>query len=88
VDDKRELPLDQQKEVVTALGGTRKLRTIGNKWSHFQTEYFKTNTQPYYVLLSPDGQLLTQPRGYTPEEKEYAGFLQCGKDAFYALSQK
>jgi len=88
VDDKRELPLDQQKEVETALGGTRKLRTIGNKWSHFQTEYFQTNTQPYYVLLSPDGQLLTQPRGYTPEEKEYAGFLQCGKDAFYALSQK
>lgn len=86
VDDKRELPANQQIEVETALGGTRKLRTIGNKWSHFQTEYFRTNTQPYYVLLSPDGQLLAHPRGYTPEEKQYAGFLQCGKDAFSRLS--
>lgn len=86
VDDKRELPEDQQIEVESALGGTRKLRTIGNKWSHFQTEYFQTNTQPYYVLMSPDGQLLAQPRGYTPEEEQYAGFLQCGKDAFSRLS--
>lgn len=86
VDDKRELPQDQQIEVESALGGTRKLRTIGNKWSHFQTEYFQTNTQPYYVLMSPDGQLLAQPRGYTPEKEQYAGFLQCGKDAFSRLS--
>jgi thiol:disulfide interchange protein DsbD len=86
VDDKRALPQAEQVEVPTSLGGTRKLRTIGNKWSHFQTEYFQTNTQPYYVLLSPDGQLLSQPRGYTPEEEQYAGFLQCGKEAFYRLS--
>ena len=88
VDDRQELPADQQVEVKHALGGTRKLRTVGNKWSYFQIEYFQTNTQPYYVLLSPDGQLLTQPRGYTPEEETYAGFLQCGKDAFSRLSMK
>jgi thiol:disulfide interchange protein DsbD len=88
VDDRQELPTDQQVEVKHALGGTRKLRTVGNKWSYFQIEYFQTNTQPYYVLLSPDGQLLTQPRGYTPEEETYAGFLQCGKDAFTRLSLK
>lgn len=88
VDDRQELPTDQQVEVKSALGGTRKLRTVGNKWSYFQTEYFQTNTQPYYVLLSPDGQLLTQPRGYTPEQETYAGFLQCGKDAFTRLSMK
>lgn len=88
VDDREELPADQQVEVKNALGGTRKLRTVGNKWSYFQTEYFQTNTQPYYVLLSPDGQLLTQPRGYTPEQETYAGFLQCGKDAFTRLSMK
>ncbi|MDX2070659.1 MAG: cytochrome c biogenesis protein CcdA [Haliscomenobacter sp.] len=88
VDDRQELPAEQQVEVKNALGGTRKLRTVGNKWSYFQTEYFQTNTQPYYVLLSPDGQLLTQPRGYTPEQETYAGFLQCGKDAFTRLSMK
>ena len=88
VDDRQELPIKDQIEVESALGGTRKLRTVGNKWSHFQTEYFQTNTQPYYVLLSPDGQLLTQPRGYTPEEEQYAGFLRCGKAAFTQLSEK
>lgn len=86
VDDKRELPKAQQIEVETALGGTRKLRTIGNKWSHFQTEYFKTNTQPYYVLLSPDGQLLAEPLGGMQEKNLYGSFLQCGKDAFSRLS--
>jgi thiol:disulfide interchange protein len=82
VDDKRELPAEQQVEVPTGLGGTRKLRTIGNKWSHLQTEYFQTNTQPYYVLIDTEGNLLTKPRGYTPVDQEYADFLRCGKEAF------
>jgi thiol:disulfide interchange protein DsbD len=86
VDDKRELPEDQQIVVNTTNGYTRKLRTIGNKWSHFQTEYFATNTQPYYVLLTPNGQVLAQPRGYTPDEATYGAFLNCGKAAFKQLT--
>ena len=88
VDDKRELPEKDQIVVETAQGGTRKLRNIGHKWAHFQTEYFKTNSQPYYVLLSPDGQLLTNPLGGMQEKELYGNFLQCGKDAFTRLSMK
>ncbi len=88
VDDKRELPEEEQIVVETAQGGTRKLRNIGHKWAHFQTEYFKTNSQPYYVLLSPDGQLLTNPLGGMQEKNLYGNFLQCGKDAFTRLSMK
>jgi thiol:disulfide interchange protein len=88
VDDKRELPEKDQIVVETAQGGTRKLRNIGHKWAHFQTEYFKTNSQPYYVLLSPDGQLLTNPLGGMQEKELYGSFLQCGKDAFTRLSMK
>ena len=88
VDDKRELPAEEQIEVPKITGGTRKLRTVGQKWSHFQTEYFKTNSQPFYVLMSPEGQLLNAPIGYTPDAKDYSAFLQCGKDTFLRLASK
>lgn len=82
VDDKTELPEEQQITVTQEGGNTRKLRTVGNKWSYLQTSYFKTNSQPYYALLSPDGQLLNKPVAYTPEVSTYADFLKCGLDAF------
>lgn len=81
VDDKKTLPENEQVLVNRINGGTRKLENYGHKWAHFQTQFFKTNSQPYYVLLSPDGkQILNSPVGYTPDEDEYAHFLQCGLD--------
>lgn len=88
VDEKIDLDAAEQLEVVKATGGKRKLQNSGNKWSHFQTEYFNANSQPMYVLLSPQGKLLNNPVGYTPDEKEYASFLQCGLDAYKSLNQK
>lgn len=79
VDDKKALPEEQRVLVNRINGGTRQLENYGHKWSHFQTQFFKSNTQPYYVLLSPDGkQVLNQPVGYTPNKKEYATFLEEG----------
>ncbi len=85
VDEKIELPEEEQIVVEQVTGGTRKLRRVGDKWSHFQTEYFHTNSQPYYVLLSPEGHLLTRPVGYTPDPAAYADFLECGLNAFAQL---
>ncbi len=83
VDDKKPLPEEEQVEVLRPQGGVRLLRNVGHKWAHFQTQFFKTNAQPYYVAVSPDGQeLLNQPVGYMPNAVEYAAFLQCGIDAF------
>jgi thiol:disulfide interchange protein DsbD len=89
VDDKEDLPdIEQQTVTQSHNGQQRRLRRVGDKWSHFQAEYFKANTQPYYVLLSPDGQnLLTQPRGYTPNEDEYANFLRCGLENYQRLTE-
>jgi thiol:disulfide interchange protein len=89
VDEKIELPEDEQVEVIyTKLGGQkRKLRTYGNKWSYFQTEFFEANTQPFYVLVSPDGKVLNKPVGYTPDAEEYANFLECGLETFERLTQ-
>jgi thiol:disulfide interchange protein DsbD len=75
VDDKTPLPETEQR-VSTCTG--KKIRTIGNKWSEYQTCTYKTNTQPYYVLLSHTGRLLNEPVGYTPDAAEYKKFLEEG----------
>ena len=83
VDDKKELPKEEQIEVNRINGGARLLDNYGHKWAHFQTQFFQTNSQPYYVLLSPDGkQILNQPVGYTPNEQDYTAFLSCGLSVF------
>ncbi len=88
VDEKITLPEEDQIVVQKKSGNKQKLRTYGNKWEHFQSEYFNNNSQPYYVLLSPDGKLLNQPVGYTPDVEEYASFLDCGLDVFKELQSE
>lgn len=82
VDEKINLPEEQQIVVNRLNGAKRKLQTYGHKWSHFQELFFQTNSQPFYVLLSPEGKLLTNPVGYTPEDQDFADFLRCGKETF------
>jgi len=86
VDDKQELPEDQKLTVKRLGGGARVLENYGHKWAHFQTQFFQSNSQPYYVLVSPDGKtVLNAPVGYTPDEDEYKAFLECGLEGFNAL---
>jgi len=85
VDDKIKLPEEQQGVFEYQAGDEvkkKKIKTIGNKWATFQTQVFNNNSQPYYVMLSPDGFLLGNPVGYTPDVEEYADFLDCGINAF------
>lgn len=85
VDDKVMLPEEQQ-GVFEYMAGEemkkKKIKTIGDKWATFQTQVFNNNSQPYYVMLSPDGYLLGNPVGYTPSVEEYSDFLDCGIAAF------
>ncbi len=78
VDEKIELPEEEQVVLPMKSGGSKKMRTTGNRWAYLQTEYFNINAQPYYVLMTADGQLLNNPVPYTPDKKEYAQFLDCG----------
>ena len=75
VDDKTPLPADQQ-TISTTTG--KKIKSTGNKWSDMQASIYKTNSQPYYVLLDNNGKLLAHPRGYTPDINTYASFLEEG----------
>ena len=77
VDDKT--PLPEPIEVTDVDGQTRKLRTIGDKWSYLQRVKIGANTQPYYVLLDPvTGKPLNGLRSYDENIDEYVEFLQKG----------
>ena len=55
VDDKTKLP---QPIEIQENGKTRKLKTIGDKWSYLQRSKFGSNAQPFYILLNDEGQPL------------------------------
>jgi thiol:disulfide interchange protein len=92
VDDSEVLPEDKQGEItINNSDGTqkqKKIKTVGDKWATFETLRFGKVSQPFYVLLSPDGKLLTNPKSYTPDVQAYADWLQCGLDAFEKLKKE
>jgi len=88
VDDKTPLAPEDQKTLTFKTGGTKKIRTVGDKWAFFQTDNFNNNSQPWYALVTHTGTLLNSPVGYTPEVKDYVNFLQCGLDAYKAAEGK
>ena len=74
VDDKQELAEEEQ----TVLSSGKKIKTIGNKWSNFQASRFGSNSQPFYVLLSNDEQILVPPTGAEFNADNYLKFLESG----------
>ncbi|MBB4801572.1 thiol:disulfide interchange protein DsbD [Flavobacterium nitrogenifigens] len=79
VDDKREL---NPKEQITSKLTGKKLKYIGQKWSEFQTITYKTNAQPFYVLVNHNGETLNETSAYNPDIKEYLNWLQKGVSNF------
>lgn len=75
VDDKRSLPSPVQ---VEENGRTITLETYGDKWSYLQRHKFQANAQPYYVILSPDGELLSGPYSYDENIERFSRFLEKG----------
>ena len=80
VDDKRKLEDDEIAD--SKLKPGKKLKYIGQKWSELQTIKYKTNTQPYYVLMDHDENNLNTPVAYTPDADEYFSWLRDGIDKF------
>lgn len=78
VDDKEALPEKEQTSIDMGNGQKKKIKTIGDKWSLFQQINFNNNSQPHYVLVSPDGKVINTPiSGYMPKE-DFKSFLECG----------
>ena len=77
VDDKEELPKDKQFDFKHRNGRVEYIKTIGDKWATFQEVNFSSASQPYYVLLSPNTELLSTPVQYVDVET-YKEWLRKG----------
>lgn len=75
VDDKTKLP-----EIIEVEenGKTRKLKTIGDKWSYLQRSKFGANAQPFYITLDHKGMPLGPSYAYDESVPKYVKFLQDG----------
>lgn len=59
VDERIELPKSEQKVVEMGPGRMKKLVTTGDKWMHLQISKYKVTSQPYYRMMGPNGEDLT-----------------------------
>jgi thiol:disulfide interchange protein DsbD len=79
VDDKTELP---EAEWITSTYDGKVKKTIGSINATLQITRYNNNAQPFYVLLSPDGSLLAEPKAYDLEPTNFVTFLKNGLEAF------
>ncbi|GAA0727528.1 thioredoxin family protein [Aquimarina litoralis] len=78
VDDREKLKKEDRFKFLKSSGNIKSINTVGDKWATFQTLNFQNNSQPYYVLLDSEMNLLNTTTAYTPDENEYLKWLQEG----------
>jgi len=79
VDDKTTLP---ENEWITSTYDKKVKKTIGKIYADLQITRFTVNSQPYYVLLDTNGNLLTSPRAYDLDVDAFVKFLDTGTGNF------
>lgn len=81
VDDRKELPVEQQFQFLKDNGKTKEIETIGDKWATFQAINFQTASQPYYVQMTANLEILHRAEQYTDRDTYYQ-WLKDGKEKF------
>ncbi|WP_422079978.1 protein-disulfide reductase DsbD family protein [Ulvibacterium sp.] len=81
VDDRKELPVSEQFNFEFDSGRVKSIKTIGQKWGTFQTINFSAASQPYYVLMTPDLEILNIAVQYTDKDT-YRSWLRQGLKNF------
>jgi thiol:disulfide interchange protein DsbD len=87
VDDRKELAEEQQFDFQYESGRVKTIETVGQKWGTFQTLNFNAASQPYYVLLSPELEVLNNEVQYTDREA-YKSWLNSGLEKYKNLAHK
>ncbi len=77
VDDRKELPEDEKFDFKYDSGRIKSIENIGQKWGTFQTVNFNAASQPYYVLMTPDLEILNDAVQYVDVET-YQKWLKSG----------
>ena len=80
-DHERQLPKEEQFDFIKPNGKVKRIRTYGDKWATLQVANFKTASQPFYVLMSPQLELLNSPQQYS-DHITYYNWLKTGLDNF------
>ncbi|MDO6819083.1 thioredoxin family protein [Zobellia sp. 1_MG-2023] len=68
VDDRKELSEAEQFDFKYDTGRVKHIETVGQKWGTFQTVNFNAASQPYYVLMTPDMEILNTAVQYTDSD--------------------
>ncbi len=84
-DHQRMLPKEEQFDYIKPNGKLKRIRTYGDKWATLQTANFKIASQPFYVALSPDLEVLNSPEQYTDQET-YEKWLKTSVDRFKEIN--
>lgn len=79
VDEKGNLP---ESEFYNSKFSGKKITTIGGKNSDFETTKFETNSQPFYVIMDSNGNVLVPPQGAKFSVDNYTKFLDSGIAAY------
>lgn len=81
VDEKRELDT-KDFQTVFWYGKKREIKTIGDKYKYMEESRYKQISQPLYVMVDNNEQLLVEPRGYESGINEYVNWLNKGIESF------
>ncbi len=82
VDDRTPLSNPQR---VRVNGRERVLRSVGDMWSYLESYKFGSISQPFFVILTPDGKPLTCSYGYDEDIEKYERYLKTGLTNFERL---
>ncbi|MEM9142454.1 MAG: cytochrome c biogenesis protein CcdA [Bacteroidota bacterium] len=85
VDDRKPLPEEKKFNFEYESGKVKEISTIGRKWGTFQDVNFNAASQPYYVLMSPNLEILNTSIQNTDAET-YLDWLQSGLQRFRRLA--
>ncbi|TYQ00354.1 thiol:disulfide interchange protein DsbD [Tenacibaculum adriaticum] len=86
-DNENPLPEEKQFDFIKPSGKIKKITTYGEKWATMQTVNFKNASQPFYVLMSPELEVLNTPQQYT-DQVAYYNWLKDGLKSYNKLGSK
>lgn len=81
VDERTELPKEEQIEVEFTPGRKQVLKTVGDKWMYKEISEYQVASQPYYIMLGPNGENLANgPADYEhhSDPKDFLNWLEDG----------
>jgi len=77
VDDRKALAEEEQFKIKLSENHLKSIETVGDKWSTFQYLNFQTASQPYYVIMNANLEILNEAKQYAGVD-EYFEWLKEG----------